>query len=202
MATDVVYGEEGGRFAFSSMILIVPFAMHALSFIGDVMAKKWKDKAFHIVPWAIPAVSVVFFIFFAYPQISRARKEDEFSRSIKTLESLIGIGKFDKERSCFYTGHSNLTNFMRFNGYESHAFTDSNMMNTDYENNPEEFLRKMELPGCIGKQRYMIREDIDNQRLSDSFVEAMEFVENEYGEPDPVIVLGGSVYKLKYPAKQ
>ncbi len=144
MATDVVFDNEGGRFAFYLLPFFAPVFGYSLSVIADSIPKRLPAFV-SAIPFLILTAYALNATISVIPERVAAIWNNIYLTSVSQGRSAIESGVFDRNKTVFYTKYSNLTNFLRFNGYNSHAFTDDNAVNTATSRDPEIAAREIKL---------------------------------------------------------
>ncbi len=197
MAADVIFDEEGGRFAFYILPFVSIMFGSGLAAIFDYL----QDKAplyLAVIPLLILPAYIVNVVFFTVPEASRSYNHD-LVLVLNQGRIVVASNKIDKTKTTIYTKNGNLTNFFRFNGYNSYSFTD--MVNTGTPTDPEAAIKTMEVDGWENDREKIIlitSADKEESNYANAIVPIVEaFVKDHDPEEIPLGLINSKVYRLR-----
>lgn len=197
MATDVVFNKEGGRFGFYMLPFITIMFGVGLTAIFEYLRGKAPFYLAIIPLLILPAYATDA----SFPNVLNYYddKNRDFVLSMNEIKAIVASNNLDKAKTVIYTKHSNFTNFFRFNGYDSHAFTDDNAVNTATPSDSEEAAKNLKMTNWNNdKGKIMVIVPADEIENNDEISPIIrEFIKYHEGEKIPFDLSRAKVYKLK-----
>ncbi|MCL4405979.1 MAG: glycosyltransferase family 39 protein [Patescibacteria group bacterium] len=153
MAADVVFDMESGRFAFYT----IPFISIAFGAMLITIFEYFRRKLplyLAAIPLLILPAYAANALFVAIPNAAVDFYDIGFTSSIRQVKEMIKNPYFNAAENIIYAKQNNLTDFLRFNGYDSYAL--SSLIKTSTSRDPEVAAAEMRLPDWDSKKNKII----------------------------------------------